>query len=97
QAMADCGFMRSTLLHGYTSAFGGMLRSMAIPRELLEETMRDALREIRSGTFAQALQAEVTEGYPCRSFLDEMLADENPITQVEDRLRRKLDEKAGPS
>src|SRR5262249_31137583 len=35
QAMADAGFLRSTMLHGYTSAFGGMLRSMSIPRDLM--------------------------------------------------------------
>jgi hypothetical protein len=48
-------------------------------------------REIRSGTFAQALQAEVDDGYPCRAFLDQILSNENPITQVEDSFRRKLE------
>lgn len=91
QTMADAGFLRSTLLHGYTSAFGGMLRSMSIPREVLAHTMRDALREIQSGQFAEALQSEVAEGYPCRALLDEMLSQQNPITQVEDSLWAKLD------
>src|SRR5262249_18277859 len=67
QAMADAGFLRSTMLHGYTSAFGGMLRSVSIPRELMASSMREALQEIQSGRFAQALQAEVAEGYPCRA------------------------------
>lgn len=91
QAMADAGFLRSTMLHGYTSAFGGMLRSVSVPRDLMADAMREALREIQSGAFARALQSEVDEGYPCRAFLEEMLAPDNPITQTEDALRRKLE------
>jgi ketol-acid reductoisomerase len=92
QAMADTGFLRSTMLHGYTSAFGGMLRSVSIPRDLLANSMREALAEIQSGRFAQALEAEVAEGYPCRALLEEMLAPDNPITQTEDHLREALGE-----
>lgn len=90
QTMAESGFLRSTLLHGYTSAFGGMLRAMSIPREVLTETMRDALRQIQNGKFAEALQTEVNEGYPCRALLEDMLSQHNPITQVEDGLWGQL-------
>jgi ketol-acid reductoisomerase len=90
QAMADTGFLRSTMLHGYTSAFGGMLRSVSIPRGLMADSMREALAEIQSGVFADALQAEVAEGYPCRAFLDEMLSPDNPFTQAEDSLKKKM-------
>lgn len=90
QAMADDGFLRSTMLHGYTSAFGGMLRSVSVPRDLMASAMRDALKEIQSGAFAEALQGEVEEGYPCRAFLDEMLSPDNPITRAEDSLWQKL-------
>lgn len=91
QAMAEDGFLQSTSLHGYTAAFGGMLRSMSIPRELIAESMREALREIQSGDFARALQAEAADGYPCRALLDQMLDPNNPITQAEESLRSRLD------
>lgn len=90
QAMADAGFLQSTTLHGYTAAFGGMLRSVSIPRDVLADSMREALRDIQSGDFARALQAEAAEGYPCRALLDEMLSLNNPITHAEDSLRQKL-------
>ena len=91
QAMADAGFLRSTMLHGYTSAFGGMLRSVSIPRDLMANAMREALAEIQSGcAFAQAAQSEVDDGYPCRSFLEEILSPDNPITQTEDLLWKKV-------
>lgn len=90
QAMADQGFLRSTMLHGYTSAFGGMLRSVSIPRDLIADSMREAFQEIQSGKFAQALQSEIAEGYPCRAFLEDMLSPDNPISQIEDSLWNKL-------
>lgn len=90
QAMADVGFLKSTLLHGYTSVFGGMLRSVSIPRDLMAQSMREALREIQSGAFARTLEEEVANGYPCRAFLNEMLSPDNPFTQVENALRNRL-------
>jgi ketol-acid reductoisomerase len=90
QAMADEGFLHSVQLHGYTAAFGGMIRSMTIDHELLAESMTKALEEIRSGAFARRLREEVEAGYPSRPFLEAMLSPENTINQVEDALRRKL-------
>ncbi|MGQ0635366.1 MAG: NAD(P)-dependent oxidoreductase [Planctomycetaceae bacterium] len=90
QTMADEGFLKSTLLHGYAAAFGGMLRSMSIPRETMESAMREALADIQSGAFAQALQAEVAEGYPCRALLEQMLASDNPIAQAESAFQETL-------
>jgi ketol-acid reductoisomerase len=90
QTMADEGFLKSTLLHGYAAAFGGMLRSMSIPREIIESGMRDALGEIQSGAFAQALQSEIADGYPCRALLEQMLSCDNPIAHAEAALRETL-------
>jgi ketol-acid reductoisomerase len=91
QAMADEGFLRSVQLHGYTAAFGGMIRSMSIDHELLAESMGKVLEEIRSGAFTRRLQEEVEAGYPSRAYLDALRSPENTINQVEDSLRRKLD------
>lgn len=90
QAMADRGFFRSVSLHGYASAFGGMLRSMAVDRDVMIDSMREALRDIQSGAFAQELQAEVEGGYPSWALLEEMLSPENPVNRIEDSLRRRL-------
>ena len=90
QAMADEGFLRSVKLHGYTAAFGGMMRSMSINHELIAESMKEALDDIRSGAFARKLQAEVEAGYPSLPMLDAMLASDNTINQVEDSLRSRL-------
>ncbi|PZC47962.1 MAG: ketol-acid reductoisomerase [Chloroflexi bacterium] len=90
QAMSDSGFFRSVYLHGYAAAFGGMTRTMAVDRDVMMETMREAVKDIQSGAFAEELQAEIEAGYPSRAFLDEMLGDDNEINRIEDNLRRKL-------
>ena len=90
QEMARVGFFRQVNLHGFAATFGGMIRSMALDREPIEENMRQVLEEIRSGAFTEELQAEVKAGYPSRSMLEQMLQDDNPITQVEEWVRHKM-------
>lgn len=90
QAMARVGFFRQVNQHGFAAAFGGMIRSMALDRESIEENMRQVLEEIRTGAFTRELQAEVSAGYPSRSMLKEMLRDDNPITLAEERARRQM-------
>jgi len=90
QAMSELGFLNATNLHGYTAAFGGMLRSMSVDRQAMESTMEEALQDIQSGDFAAALREEVKAGYPARELLDEMLSGEDVMRRVEDVLRQKL-------
>jgi ketol-acid reductoisomerase len=90
QAMASLGFLRQVNLHGFAAAFGGMIRSLALDRESIEQNMRQTLREIKNGSFVQQLQAEKEGGYPSLCLLDEMLRDDNPITAAEERLRREM-------
>jgi len=90
QTMATMGFFRQVNLHGFAAAFGGMIRSMALDREPIEQSVRQALEEIKDGSFAKQLQAEKEEGYPSLSLLREMLRDENPVTAAEERLRRDM-------
>ena len=90
QAMADAGFFRSVYLHGYAAAFGGMTRTMAVDRDVMADSMREAVKDIQSGAFAEELQAEIEAEYPSKPFLDQMLGSDNEINRIEDNLRRKL-------
>lgn len=90
--MAEGGFLKSTSLHGYAAAFGGMMRSISIDREHIAATMRSALADIESGAFARALQEEVLSGYPCRAFLDRMVESDDCLNRTEDQFRRDLSE-----
>ncbi len=90
KAMAKYGFFRSVNIHGYAAAYGGMTRTMAVDREAMAQSMRDALEDINNGNFAQGLQAEHSSGYPSMAFLKEMLSPENPINKIEESLRQRL-------
>lgn len=87
--MARDGFLASTLAHGYAAAFGGMTQSMSIDREQLAEQMRGVMQEIQNGGFARALQDEHAAGYPCRPFLEQMLAEDDVLNRTE-RAYREL-------
>lgn len=91
RAMAENGFLKSTEAHGYAAAYGGMVRSLPIDRSAIAESMREALADIASGQFAQSLQDEVSDGYPCRPFLTQMIESNDLLSQTEERLRRSLE------
>lgn len=81
--MARDGFLPSTLSHGFAASFGGMTRALSIDREQMGEQMRSILAEIDSGAFAEALQDEYANGYPCRPFLDKVVGDDDIISRTE--------------
>jgi ketol-acid reductoisomerase len=81
--MARDGFLPSTLSHGFAASFGGMTRALSIDREQMGEQMRAILGEIDSGAFAEALQDEYKNGYPCRPFLDKVVGDDDIISRTE--------------
>ena len=86
--MASDGFLRSTRAHGYAAAFGGMTRALSIDREQMATMMREVLADIDSGGFARSLQEEHETGYPCKPFLEEVVADEDLLNATEDEFRR---------
>jgi ketol-acid reductoisomerase len=90
QAMANVGFFQQVNLHGFTSAFGGMIRSMTLDRESIEQNLRQVLSEIKDGSFVVQLQAEKEDGYPSLSFIEEMLVNDNPITAAEKKLNDEM-------
>ncbi len=87
QAMADLGFFQQVKLHGFTAAYGGMIRFMGLDRESRERSYRQVLREISEGEFAEALRAEAESGFPSQAMMDEMVEGDNPISRAEKRLR----------
>lgn len=85
--MARDGFLPSTLSHGFAASFGGMTRALSIDREQMAGQMREILAEIDSGAFADALQDEYENGYPCRPFLDKVVGDDDVISRTEREFR----------
>lgn len=88
--MADEGFLRSTLSHGFAASFGGMTRALSIDREQMSEQMRSILGELDSGAFAEALQEEFRNGYPCRPFLDTVVGGDDDLISGTERDYRSM-------
>lgn len=89
QTIAERGFFQQVKLHGFTAAYGGMVRFMALDRESRQQEYRQVLNAIQNGTFADALELEAESGFSSRSLLEEMLEGANPISRAEERVRRK--------
>jgi ketol-acid reductoisomerase len=90
QAMAEQGFFQQAKLHGFTAAYGGMVRFMALDRESRQRGYRQVLKEIADGAFADALDLEAQLGFPSRPLLDQLLEEDNPISRAEERVRRAI-------
>ena len=90
KAMAEEGFFQQVKLHGFTAAYGGMMRFMALDRESRQQGYRQVLKEIQDGAFADALDLETESGFPSRPLLEQMLDGDNPISRAEKRVRRKI-------
>jgi ketol-acid reductoisomerase len=86
--MARDGFLASSRAHGYAAAFGGMTRTLAIDRESMAAHMQETLAEIENGDFAHALQDEFAAGYPCRTFLEEVIGDGDLLSRTEAAFRK---------
>ena len=90
QAMAERGFFQQAKLHGYTAAFGGMIRFMGLDRESRHRGYQQVLREIKDGAFADTLDQETQSGFPSRPLLEEMLEADNAISRAEERIREDM-------
>ena len=58
QAMADFGFFQQVKLHGFTAAYGGMIRFMELDRESRAINYRRVLDEISQHTFADGIEKD---------------------------------------
>jgi ketol-acid reductoisomerase len=98
EAMAEFGFFEQVKLHGFTAAYGGMVRFMALDRDSQARGYSQVMKEIKDGTFAARLREEVDSGFPTQGLLDGMLGSDNPVSLAEDRVRRamRLPKTGGP-
>ena len=90
QAMGDLGFFQQVKLHGFSAAFGGMIRFMSLDRESRRGSYQQVLQEIRDGAFADAVAAEAESGFPSQTLLDEMLEGDDLMSKAEKHLRNAM-------
>jgi ketol-acid reductoisomerase len=89
RAMASLGLWKQLQLHSHTSQFGQLTHGARFVGPETEALMRQAIAEIRDGTFANRWREEQSAGSPTfRNLLAEALA--SPTAQVEGDLYRKL-------
>lgn len=88
--MGSLGFFESVRSHGLVAAYGGLLGTMDLDRDAMEDHFRRVLEGIRSGAFAQRLQEEEAQGYPVLAVLEGVLAGGDPMTAAERRFRDGL-------
>ena len=90
QGMANEGFFQQARLHGFTAAYSGMIRFMALDRESRRHAYRQVLKEIQDGAFAAALEQEAGSGFPSRALLEGLLDGDDPISRAEESVRRGI-------
>ena len=94
--IAELGMIEQTELHSHTSQYGSMSRGMRFRIPELRARMREGLKEIRSGEFAQEWAREQEEGCPTLQMLKES-ARTLALYQLERELREALYDIPHPS
>jgi ketol-acid reductoisomerase len=90
QRMAEVGIFAQMGFHSQTSQYGTLSRmESALPPEV-GGCMREALEEIRDGSFAREWEREQASGYPVFTRLKEA-ALRHPVNEVERELRRLME------
>jgi len=89
QAFREAGFFRASEDHGPTAVFGGITRALEMDREAMAAGFRRILEDIQSGEFARRFQDEARNGYPMLEFARAMINGGSPISEAEDRVRRR--------
>jgi len=92
KAMAEVGLIKQMDYHSRTSQFGSVLASTNVDlevRDAVEDYMRKALENIRSGEFAKKWKEDMEAGYPLYNRLKEIRED-NELAIVEKELRKEL-------
>lgn len=88
-AMASVGFWKQLKLHSHTSQFGQLTHGAQFVGADAEALMRNAIKEIRDGTFSKRWSSEQAVGSPqFRKLLSEVL--ESPIAKAEADLYTRL-------
>lgn len=87
--MATLGIIKQMRLHSQTSQYGTLSRGPRMLPEATRERLREALREIRSGRFAEEWTKEQADGYPTFRALREA-AERHGINHAESLAQEML-------
>ena len=89
RAMRETGFFKQLDLHSQTSQYGQLSRGERMVTPEVERAARQALEELRDGTFAREWAAEQAKGKPALAALKSAALD-HPLNRVEAALRAAL-------
>jgi len=84
--MAVEGMVEQTRDHSPTSQYGTLTRHEQLPAEEVRQRMKDTLRDIRNGRFAEEWAREQADGYPNLKRLRRQ-AFRHPLNRVEKNIR----------
>ena len=84
--MAVEGMFEQTRYHSPTSQYGTLTRHEQLPAEEVKQRMKDTLRDIRNGRFAEEWAREQADGYPNLKRLRRQ-AFRHPLNRVEKNIR----------
>jgi ketol-acid reductoisomerase len=94
---AEHGFYRAVEEHGATAQYGGYLRTLELDSEAMRRQFRGVLEDIRSGGFAQRMQAEQDGGSPVLALIAALTAGDDPMSRAESAVRATLDSAVSPT
>ena len=84
--MAVEGMFEQTRHHSPTSQYGTLSRHQELPAEEVKQRMKDTLRDIRNGRFAEEWAREQADGYPNLKRLRRQ-AHRHPLNRTEKNIR----------
>ena len=84
--MAVEGMFEQTRYHSPTSQYGTLTRHEKLPADEVKQRMKDTLRDIRNGRFAEEWAREQADGYPNLKRLRRQ-AFRHPLNRVEKNIR----------
>jgi ketol-acid reductoisomerase len=84
--MAVEGMFEQTRHHSPTSQYGTLSRYQELPAEEVKQRMKDTLRDIRNGRFAEEWAREQAGGYPNLKRLRRQ-AHRHPLNRIEKKIR----------
>ena len=84
--MAVEGMFEQTRYHSPTSQYGTLTRYQELPAEEVKQRMKDTLRDIRNGRFAEEWAREQADGYPNLKRLRRQ-AHRHPLNRIEKNIR----------
>lgn len=90
RSFAERGFYKAVVDHGVTAQYGGYLRTMDLDGEAMRARFKTILDDIRSGGFAEKLQAEAAAGSPAMELISAMTAGTDPMSEAEERIRAAI-------